>query len=332
MPSEEPSDQLAAMPESLVDWLPTRVKSGSFLAYLKSGSGRLDGAAASHAARLVIENPDLLGRAADIVRSLERAPATLRGPLEQFARDLVESLVPGLSGWLRDENASSEDDLRRLARALGPELRRPEPQVRRRAEQLLAIGLAVLTSKRRIAPLVLLEAVADAYGLVRGEAVGDTRPARRASAALAGSKPKQLAQFAAVARLQEQRVSDAEAVAARETAKAVQAERAVQEIGRRLREQDEELAALRGETARLQAQLAEGQDRLKSVQSVGAHDAAGLRARFRRLLGEDIRGLAGDARDALEIDPPHPDFAKIYLGDMLEKIEGEIRWLNERSE
>lgn len=318
-------------PLTLGEWLDSRAKPQVILAQLKELGGPTRDSDGEVLA-LVRANPALIGRVTDLVRAADRAPSTVRDSMIRLGQAVVEGLDIGLTCWLRDESSTTEEDLTRLTSALSPRLRGRDPSDKKVAEQALALGLSVFVAKRRLAPDRVLEAIGDAYGVPAGDGPSDTRPARAVSSLIASGRPRQLAQFAAVQRLQAHRTADAEMRATREATKAADLEARLRKATEEIVRADAASAELRRRSEELEILLAEERGRAQSDRSVGAHDAAGVRARLRRALGEQMLGLAKDARDALEIDPPKPNFAKVYLSDLMEKIEGEIRWLNARSE
>lgn len=330
--SDDQQPEPAAAPETLVAWLRDNAAGTSFVAALRVSGRRLDDADIEAAAALVAGDSVLVSRAAEFIKASEGAPSVVRAVALQFGQKLLGREYAPLAEWLRAEHLTAEEDLRSLGSVLAPHLRSKDSKSKRRAELLMGIGLAVFMAKRRLQPECVLDVIGDAYGLPRAESSSDGRPERAVSTLIAKSKPRQLLQYAAVARLLEQRVRRADAEQRRELARATQAEQRAAELQAQLLASEEAKRCLEGQVKGLEERLSQANSRIEGIQTVGAHDVAGLRARFRRVLGEDIRSLAGDARDALEIEPPRPDFAKIYLADVLEKIEGEIRWLNERSD
>jgi hypothetical protein len=320
------------VPETLLAWLQDQATAAAFVSALKAGERRLSETDLDAAAMLVARDVTLATRAAEFLKVAEGGPPALRNAALQFGQKLLGGEFRALQGWLRDESSTAEEDLRSLASALAPGLRSKDAKIRRQTELSMSIGLKVFFAKRRLQPDTILDVVAEAYGLARAETPSDGRPARAVGALVAKSKPRQLLQYAAVARLIEQKVERAKVDEQRERARAVQATTDATELRTKLSASQEANARLEARVKDLEDQLSQALSRMKGIETVGAHDVAGLRARYRRVLGEDVRTLAGNAQDALEIEPPRPDFAKLYLADILSKVEGEIDWLSERSD
>ena len=62
-----------------------------------------------------------------------------------------------------------------------------------------------------------------------------------------------------------------------------------------------------------------------------AHDLEDLKARFRRVVGQEIRQMASDASDALDLDTPRPDFSKRYLEQLITTIDKYVSELGTRA-
>lgn len=318
--------------ETLREWLPTKAKAGAFVAYLGSAGRALEPDDLSASLEMAHGEVRALGRVGELLKASTRASPNLQAGFQRFAQRVLAQERPTLSDWLKDEHSSAEADLEVLSKEFASDLRSKDAAVRKKAEALLAIGLAIFTAKRHVSPDLVLRSIEEAYGSAVTTSPSDMRPVRAASALIAGSKPRQLRQFAQIARLYVHRAAQAEAGEQQALGRATTAEKSAAECKEQLRKREEELAQARAEAAQLERQLQDTTKRLGSAQSVGAHDLAGLRARYRRVLGESIEAVLRNALDALEVDPPRPDFAKTYLNEVLEKIERELQWLNERSD
>ena len=81
-----------------------------------------------------------------------------------------------------------------------------------------------------------------------------------------------------------------------------------------------------------QKTVADLEEQLMGAKELFAHDLDNIKARYRVLLGERIKQLASDAKDALEIEPPRPDFSKRYLEMLIGSVDAELLLLNARPE
>jgi hypothetical protein len=330
--AEGQQQDASPIPETLREWLRTKVKASVFVARLNVSGLPLKDDDIRAALELTHGEGAVLARAGELLKASPRASPNLQAAIFRFAQKLLEQERPKLSGWLRDEHSTAETDLEMLSAEFAGDLQSKEAVARKRAEALFAIGLAIFAAKRRVAPDVVLRSVAEAYGRAAPPSLSDTRPARAVANMIARSRPRQVLQFAQIAQLYLQRATQAEAREQHALGRAAAAEKDAAERQQRLDIREQELAQARSEIARLEAGLGDAGKRLESAQSVGAHDLAGLRARYRRVLGESLSEALRSALDSLELDPPRPEFAKVYLNEVLQKIEGELGWLNERSD
>jgi len=179
--------------------------------------------------------------------------------------------------------------------------------------------------------LAVLDLIGDAYDVPKAADESDKRPERAASLVIFRSKPRQIAQFSTIARLQESMVAASQMRADRETGKLAAAQIEIESLKAKLSSETETAARLANRVAQLEHQNDDLEKRLNGAIEAAAHRLEDLRSRYRKLLSEDLKRLASRAVDGLEIDPPKPEFSKAFLSQILQKLDDEISWLSEHS-
>lgn len=328
----EPSVKRAEKSVKIDDWLLSQERPQVFLSS-SNPDQMFDHATKSRIKALIRKEPQLIARLAELLRTSHSKPSTTHTSLIQLAHEALEAHDERLSGWLREETSTTERDLDRLFDALFPKLSSENQADRKTAEPALAMGLIVFSAKRRnVPPGAILERIADAFDVPAGGGPSDTRPAKAVNALIARARPQQLRQFAAVYRLQEQLVREAQALAEQSSGRVRKLQEQMQALEAQLERSKARLAVVRRGGQKLRVRLAEERRRGISTTSLGAHQLDGFRAHMRNALGERMLPIANTATDALEIEPPATGFAVDYLNDLKKLIEKELKWLDEPSE
>jgi len=76
------------------------------------------------------------------------------------------------------------------------------------------------------------------------------------------------------------------------------------------------------------AKIADLEDRIESTKSLGAHDFGGMKAKYRRVVTDEIARGVEDALNSLEMDNPKPSFAIDFLKQIQIVIKRELKWLD----
>lgn len=322
-----------AVTSSLLLWLPQgQWKPEAFLKAAAARTGPISIEEIEASVQLVRDQRTLLTRAFEVVRASKNAPSPLKANIFQFGLLVIGAVTSGLSSWLQDSDVSSGEELRRLTEWAKPNIKSKNAACRKEAEQILGIGLILLQSKRRVAPLVVLDLIADAFSLPRAEGDNDKRPEREVDALIDKSNPRQIAVLSKVALLQDALVHSAKAQAFQDARLLVEAKKEIAELNSRLAIEDLRSTDLAQKLTELEVQHGDLQKTLQLTKDNFVRDREKVRVRATRFLGETIKQLASNAEDALEIEPPRPEFSKRFLKQLIDKIDGEITWLNAPSE
>lgn len=98
-----------------------------------------------------------------------------------------------------------------------------------------------------------------------------------------------------------------------------------------VRDQEIEIETLRARVAELeplQARVAELERKLQSQREISGHEIYRLKGIFTRTL-TDLRYQVECARDALEIEPPRPDFSVRYSEHAMSDIDAKLKWIKD---
>ena len=278
------------------------------------------------------EDPRTLLRVVEIIRAARRAPPAIRSAVGELGAFIVRSAAPQLSNWRDDDGAGPSDDLERLARwAKGP-LAGKDKAAKLRAEAVLCVALAMLGDHPRLDPLRAVAAMGEAFGVAPPDNDTDQRPARRVSALLAKNKPRQIATLARISVLQDALLARATLEADRQRLRCRKLDGDVAAARGEVAELRVSQASLQAEIARLERENTDLAGKLESAQRIGAHMLDDLKSRYRRVFRAELSPVAADAKAALEIAPPRPDFAIDYLATVISTINKELTWLDEPSE
>ena len=307
-------------------------KAEAFVALLKSGKAKIGPVDLRLGVESAKATPGATIRVANLVRASRTTARPIKNQILQLGRRVVQERAEQLKDWTQNEELTGLDEANQLLKWAKSGLTSSSKEVWIEADAVAAIGLAFLHENRELDPLAIIELVGDAYSVQRPSDGSDTRLKRQLSDTLSRSKPRQIAQFSEVARLQAQSLAEARDSASHEKRRSAKLEARAEELSRQLEALHSQLRSKEAELAVANQRVTESGTRLESVERVGAHDMVDLRARYRRVLSSDLKSLLSDATDALHISPPRPDFALQYLEELMLKIEGEIQWVNARSD
>jgi hypothetical protein len=316
---------------SLPDWLALPGAKPEQLFKGLGSDGRIRDDQITEAVALLAKQPNLLPHAYDLIRIAHKPKTPFRADLNLFGRRIVSNAVPELANWLQDREITAVEELQRLANWAKRGLGTKDSRLKRQSELVLGIGLCVLLAQRPVKAATILSIVSEAFGTTAPAGASDTRPERAVIELISRSKPRQIAVLSKVAQLQDAAVKVAQAEAARDGAALRTAEKHIGSLEAELKAERASASDLRGEVAALEAGNAALKKRLTSTQELGAHDLEDLKIRYRNLLHRKLKPKTTDALDALEIEPPKPDFSKTFVSQILAEIDKEIAWLNEHS-
>lgn len=205
--------------------------------------------------------------------------------------------------------------LKEMRNAVAPHLDSKEKEERKKAENLLRIGICWLVEKRSLNPWVIAEQIRPTFFKEQSDA------SRTAVRAIQRGRPNEFRQAIAMAGLAQAIVEGAqqERDAEKRTAAGLR-----QQLG----DARSGIDSLRSEITTLTAQLAKRTEALSKAQSQleaerhhRGHDLSEAKAGQRVLLRERIAPLLSDARDALEIKPPAPQISLERLEEAISVIE-----------
>jgi hypothetical protein len=285
----------------------------------------------AQAQEILNAQPSKIRTVVDLARAAAQTapqPAILLRWCEQVVRSRDEAL----RGWALDPDQDARAAFSELLRWTFATVGKKGDRSRRNTvEASLLIGLNLLLARRSLAPLDALRSIAsDAEG--HRPTRSGIQSARLANKLLVRAGVKHLLDLAQIAGLAEAEIAGAEDArrqalslvndlrrdkeALEASQSALNAER--QDIERELGERNHQIAQLAAD--------------LEGVRARALQDLSGLKARFRRQIGEGLEGLLADAWNAIDTDPPHPDVARERLEIARKSIREELEWLNKSSD
>jgi septal ring factor EnvC (AmiA/AmiB activator) len=195
-----------------------------------------------------------------------------------------------------------------------------------KAEQLLVLGMAVLSGRHDFDPLTALSQV---YAqLTRNRQTSGRPPDAVVRNAVCSASVKNLETFGAFNVVLSKGLEEArkELSRARDDL-AVERDR-VRRLQEKIAEGEQVIASLQAEKMELAEKLNSAGTQLKGVEGGRDDELNTLRARFRQLLKGKLSPFVSNAQEALGLDPPVITVAQDRLGRIKNEIEGELDWLN----
>jgi hypothetical protein len=272
--------------------------------------------------------PKKMGRVVELTRAAANF-VPQPGTLLRWCEEIVRSRDEGLRDWALDPAQDAAAAFRDLLRWAYPVIRGKSDRAKRHlAESCVLVGLSLLIARRGLSPLDALRSLASASP-VHGERRGAVALERAATKQLMRVGVKQLFELGRVAALFEREFASAEDArhAAIGLADGLRREKDALEQSRdsltlQLESLDQKLAERDLRIGELTAEV-------EGTRTHAGQDLRLLKARFRRQIGERLHGLATDAWDALDTDPPHPNVALERLEMARELIRKELEWLDQ---
>jgi len=299
----------------------------AFKVGLKPATSTIDPSDFDHVVGAITRTPTLLPKATDLIRVGASLHPSFRTPLMRLGVMIVQNASDDLTDWAVDVDRDPSDVFAQVTEWATKLLPDRDKAVGAKAELIICIALIVLQTNRSLRPGVALDSVARARGFV-SEGRSDSRPEQAVSELLHRAKPGVLSNYARIRLLSTLEVAEAlekfqDAVASRD------AERArAQAFQREIHGLEHDLAVERANLASANARIAELESRIESTRSLGTHDIGEMKAKYRRVLTDEIAMEVQDAIDSLQIDNPKPSFAIKFLEQMQSIIKRESEWLN----
>lgn len=278
--------------------------------------------------QIIVTHPEKMMRVVELARAAARA-LPQPGAILRWCEQVLRSSDDALRDWALDPNQDANAALGDLLK-WAHDLHKRDPSKKQRAQSSVLLGFNLLFARRSLTPLEGLRLIA-----TKSTEHSETRPAvtqRRAGKLLSRASYKQLFDFAQVVGLSEAEMSSTEEALRRAEAKAnnlrheketVEAE--ADALRNKLEDVNQSLAERDKQIADLVADLNDA--RTRALQDLGA-----LKARFRRQIGDHLAGLLGDAWDAIDTNPPHPEVTRERLEIARTTIQKELEWLDRSSD
>lgn len=323
--SEVPEELPVGSLRELFDRDDARVE--AFKVGLKAKTSTIDRGDFDHVVAIVTRNPSLLTKVADLVRVGPSLEPTFRTPIMRLGVMIVQNASDDLTGWAATDDKDAAQLFAQVTNWAKKLLQNKDKAVGAKADLIVSIALIILQTNRDLRPGVALDSIIRARGF-GSDGRSDSRPEGAVSLLLRRAKPGMLASFARVRLLSTLEVAEAlekveDAVAVRD------AERARSEaLQREIQGLQNDLAVERANLMTASAKIAELETKIESTRSLGAHDFGGMKAKYRRVVTDEIARGVQDAVDSLEMDNPKPSFAIDFLKQIQLIIKRESKWLD----
>lgn len=317
------------VPAALVEFLKSDAPASAYVGALMSRDVAIpDEAARGKAVDAVVEQPELLPRVITLARTaLAKDDSRIRNAISAFASDVVRSQDDDLADWSKVGGMGPEAGLVELAARVRTARAGSDKDLLQRAEQVLQLGLAVISIRSGFAPI---EALAQIYSQFHRNRKGTgRRPEDIVKDAVSRASIKNLETYGALQVILSKDLVDARNELAN-VKKVLAAQR--DQVGM-LREQlvahKQEIADLQAEKLQLSEKLANAGTQIRGVEG-GRDDALNtIRARFRQLLKGKLTPFVSNAQEALDLKPPVTSVAQDRLARIKTEIEEELGWLNQ---
>ncbi len=330
--TEGAADKRAKSPpvRSLVDLFTVKgANSAKLLRELeKTTSWQFEEADADAALAMLPEQDPHLARTRQLVyEAIEQHDGRFSRAAGNFAMRAAADDLVGLRLWPVSDETEPLAALAELAERVSPRLRHPKE--RRRAHNVLMIGVDLLSARRGLAFEAAAPVLRDAIGKPPeySERRSNPRRHRVASVTLPRNDLDRVRDLLDLLHPWEQELDDArraEGSARTEQDKALQeaaeACATVEQLRRDLAEAREELASARQE-------VAASRDQAKDVRIVASADVSELRGRTISFLNSRLRDLLATAKEAGEADPPRTPTAMRLLDQAIAEVRREVEWL-----
>ena len=299
----------------------------TFKSGLKAKASTIDRGDFDHVVDLVTRKPSLLTKAADLVRVGASLDPTFRAPIMRLGIMIVQNASSDLTGWAATEDKDATQLFSQVTKWAKKLLQNTDKAVGAKADLIVSIALIVLQTNRDLRPGVALDSIIMARGF-GSDGRSDSRPEKAVSLLLKRAKPGMLASFARVRLLSTlevaealEKVEDAVSVRDAERVRSEGLQHAIQGL-------QKDLAVERANLVSAHAKILELESKIESTRSLGAHDFGGMKAKYRRVVTDEIARGVQDALDSLEMDNPKPSFAIDFLQQIQTIIKRELKWLD----
>lgn len=323
-----------AVPASLPIFLQSDCPVSAYVAALEKGgkaTKRPDQADREAAVSVVMDNPSLLPKVTDLVRSIFEKSHSLHlaETVKRLASDIIRAQDEELSEWGSNVGFSAEAELGKLAARLRSARVGGEKMIIQQAEQLLQLGLVVVSTRSDFnSTAILLELHRKLAPPDKSEK--SQKPNDRAKREIVRSSIKHLDMFSAITAAVTVDLKEAQRQFALANAQIVQQIDRLKTQREQLEAQKRQLDAQSREMQQLTGELETLRRQVRGIEGGRDDDLNVLRARFRKFLGANLSELVEQAHEALTSKPPAPDIAEELLDDAINDIKKELLWLNQR--
>lgn len=319
------------LPACLNDFLTGDYPAAPYIAALIDRKTRpLEEEERAEGVKLLKARPELLPRVVELARaSLNKAEASrIRTAVADFASNVIRSQDETLESWSRLAGSSAESELGKLAQHLRKAREPGDKDVQQQAEQLLLLGLAVVSGRGDFSPIGALAEIYAKLVAVR-DGAKSANASKLVQRALNRASIKNLEAFSAINAIAAETLSSVQRQLATTSEQLLTSQDRARDQRDRIDQQAREIEALKTEKAALAEALTNAQSQISGVAGGRDADLNALRARYRKLLSANLSEFVTQAHEALVSAPPAPEIAEVLLDDAKRAISKELEWLRQ---
>lgn len=322
------------VPATLMEFLKGHSPASAYVSELEKGAIAIpDETARAAAVDAVTSDPDLIPRVIMLTRSAlgkGRGDSRIRSAFSSFASNVIRGQGEDLADWGTVGGLSPESGLVKLAKGV----RQTRPQATRgkdkdaqqRAEQLLLLGMAILSGRHDFDPVSALSQV---YAqLTRNRDTSRRPPDAVVRDAVSSASVKNLETFGAFNFVLSNGLEETRTELSRARDDLAMERDRVRKLQEKVAEAERVVKALQAEKLELAEKLSNAGTQLRGVEGGRDDELNSLRARFRQLLKGKLSPFVSNAQEALGVEPPVVPVAQDRLSRIKKEIEGELDWLN----
>lgn len=278
--------------------------------------------------KLLKAQPELLPRVVELARaSLNKAEVSrIRNAVADLASNVIRSQDETLGSWSRLAGSSAEAELGKLAQHLRKARASGDKDAHQRAEQLLLLGLAVVSGRGDFSPIGALAEIYAKLIAIR-DGAKSANASKLVQRALNRASIKNLEAFSAINAIAIESLSSCQQQLATTNEQLLTSQGRARDQRDKIDQQAREIEALKAEKAALAEALANAKTQLSGVAGGRDADLNALRARYRKLLSDSLSEFVTQAHEALVSAPPAPEIAEVLLDDAKRAISKELEWL-----
>lgn len=319
------------LPASLTDFLTGDYPAALYVTALIDRKTRsLEEEERAEGVNLLKAQPELLPRIIELARaSLSKDEASrIKNAVADLASNVIRSQDEVLESWSRLAGSSAEAELGKLAQYLRKARDAGDKDAQQQAEQVLLLGLAVVSGRGDFSPI---GALAEIYAKLVDSRHGPKplKPSVRVQRALNRASIKNLEAFSAVNAVATETLSSVQQQLATTSERLLASQDRIKDQRDRIEQQAREIEALRAQNVALADALADAQAQISGVAGGRDADLNSLRARYRKLLSASLLEFVTQAHEALISAPPATEIAEVLLDDAKKAINKELEWLRQ---